>query len=71
MAVKEVNHFLFGVQLRAPARRPVLIPPEPVAKSPPDLNEVSFGRPVRLRLVGGGAGVRSVLQVSVEGNWQK
>ena len=35
MAAKEVIHFPFGAQLPTQLQFPALVPPEPVAKSPP------------------------------------
>ena len=39
MAAKEVIHFPFGAQLPTQPQFPVLVPPEPVAESPPQIDE--------------------------------
>ncbi len=39
MAVKEVSHFLFEAQLSTRPQFPALLPPEPVAESPPQSEE--------------------------------
>jgi hypothetical protein len=38
MAAREVIHFLFGTQLSTRPQVPVLLPPEPVAESPPQIS---------------------------------
>jgi hypothetical protein len=38
MAAREVIHFPFGAQLATRPQVPVLLPPEPVAESPPQIS---------------------------------